>query len=102
MSTSVPPAPACPSTARCRSWQRSDSARPANRKDAMSLTSALKKVFGKPYGKAPAPNAAALAERGAILLDVREPREWQAGHAHRAWHIPLSQISRRAGELPEG
>ena len=47
----------------------------------MSATSALKKVFGKPYGKVSASDAAALAERGAILLDVREPYEWQAGHA---------------------
>jgi rhodanese-related sulfurtransferase len=68
----------------------------------MSVTSALKKVFGKPYGKVPAPDAAALAVGGAILLDVREPHEWQAGHAPRARHIPLSQISRRAGELPKG
>jgi rhodanese-related sulfurtransferase len=47
----------------------------------MSLTSALKKVFSKPYRQVSAPDAAALAERGAILLDVREPHEWQAGHA---------------------
>ena len=46
----------------------------------MSVTSALKKVFGKPYGKVSVPDAAALTERGAILLDVREPHEWQAGH----------------------
>jgi rhodanese-related sulfurtransferase len=68
----------------------------------MSLTSALKKAFSKPYGKVSAADAAALAERGAILLDVREPHEWQAGHAPRARHIPLSQISQRAGELPKG
>ena len=68
----------------------------------MSVTSALKKAFSRPYGKVSAADAAVLAERGAILLDVREPREWQAGHAPRARHIPLSQISRRAGELPKG
>ena len=45
--------------------------------------------------------AAALADGGAVLLDVREPREWQAGHAPRARHIPLSQLPRRAAELPE-
>jgi rhodanese-related sulfurtransferase len=68
----------------------------------MSVTSALMKVFSKPYGKVSAADAAALAERGAILLDVRERHEWQAGHAPRARHIPLSQIPQRAGELPEG
>ncbi len=68
----------------------------------MSVASALKKIFSKPYGKVSATQAAALADRGAILLDVREPREWQAGHAPRARHIPLSQVPRRAGELPKG
>jgi len=68
----------------------------------MSVTSALKKVFGESCGKVSAPDAAALAERGAILLGVREPHEWQAGHAPRARHIPLSQISRRAEQLPGG
>jgi rhodanese-related sulfurtransferase len=68
----------------------------------MSVASALKKIFGKPYGKVSAAQAAALAERGAVLLDVGEPREWQAGHAPRARHIPLGQIPLRAGELPRG
>ncbi|MGO8890368.1 MAG: rhodanese-like domain-containing protein [Streptosporangiaceae bacterium] len=67
----------------------------------MDLTSAVQKILSRPYGKVSAAQAAALADRGAILLDVREPREWQAGHALRARHIPLSQIPRRAAELPE-
>jgi rhodanese-related sulfurtransferase len=68
----------------------------------MSLTTALKKIFSRPYEKVSAADAAVLAERGAILLDVREAHEWQAGHAPRARHIPLGQISRRAAELPSG
>ena len=32
---------------------------------------------------------------------MREPHEWQAGHAPRARHIPLGQLARRAAELPE-
>ncbi|CAM5582536.1 rhodanese-like domain-containing protein [Streptomyces aurantiogriseus] len=28
----------------------------------------------------------------AMLLDVREPYEWQAGHAPRAIHVPLSAL----------
>lgn len=39
-------------------------------------------------------------ERGAVLLDVREPHEWKSGHAPKARHIPLGQLSSRAGELP--
>ena len=37
--------------------------------------------------------AAALLDRGhAVLLDVREPDEWTAGHASQAEHLPLAQV----------
>ena len=61
----------------------------------------LRNLFSKPYQTVTAAQAAALADGGAVLLDVREPHEWQAGHAPRARHIPLSQLARRAAELPE-
>ncbi|MGV8872510.1 MAG: rhodanese-like domain-containing protein [Rhodococcus sp. (in: high G+C Gram-positive bacteria)] len=35
----------------------------------------------------------------ALLLDVREDDEWQAGHAPEAVHIPMGDIPSRAGEL---
>jgi rhodanese-related sulfurtransferase len=38
----------------------------------------------------------------ALLLDVREPEEWAAGHAPDARHIPLGQLGARAGEIPQG
>ena len=66
----------------------------------MSVGTALRKLFTKPYGKVNAQQAAALVDDGALLLDVREPHEWQAGHAPKARHIPLAQLPRRAGELP--
>jgi rhodanese-related sulfurtransferase len=68
----------------------------------MSLGSALTGIFRRPYRSVSAAQAAALAADGAILLDVREPYEWQAGHAPQARHIALSQVSRRAAELPRG
>jgi rhodanese-related sulfurtransferase len=37
----------------------------------------------------------------AVLLDVREQDEWEAGHAESAVHIPMSQFVARIGELPE-
>ena len=37
---------------------------------------------------------------GALLIDVREPREWRAGRAAGARHIPLGELAQRAGELP--
>ncbi|WP_327714239.1 rhodanese-like domain-containing protein [Streptomyces sp. NBC_00490] len=37
------------------------------------------------------------ADGDAVLLDVREPHEWQAGHAPRAVHLPLSALVAGAG-----
>ena len=37
---------------------------------------------------------------GALLLDVREPHEWAAGHAPDAVHVPLQQVPARLDELP--
>jgi rhodanese-related sulfurtransferase len=36
---------------------------------------------------------------GAVLLDVREPDEWAAGHVEGAVHVPMNEIPARAGEL---
>ena len=35
---------------------------------------------------------ARLIADGALLLDVREPDEWSAGHAPEAVHVPLGQL----------
>lgn len=37
---------------------------------------------------------------GALLIDVREPDEWAAGHAPKARHIPLGQLEQQLGTLP--
>lgn len=42
-----------------------------------------------------------MIERGALLLDVREDHEWQAGHAPAALHMPMSTVATRTAELPE-
>jgi rhodanese-related sulfurtransferase len=34
-----------------------------------------------------------------VVLDVREPHEWAAGHIEGAVHIPLADIPARVGEL---
>ena len=68
----------------------------------MSVSSVLRNIFSKPYGTVSAVQAAALADGGAVLLDVREPHEWQAGHPPKSRHIPLSQLPGRAAELPNG
>jgi rhodanese-related sulfurtransferase len=44
----------------------------------------------------------ALRQRRAVLLDVREPREWRAGHAPGAKNVPLARLGSRIAELPAG
>ena len=59
-------------------------------------------LFRKAYGKVSASEAADLVAAGAVLVDVRERSEWQAGHAPKARHIALGELQRRAKELPAG
>lgn len=47
-----------------------------------------------------AANTPADATPAIILLDVREPEEWDAGHAPPARSLPMSQLSERITELP--
>ncbi|RNI19037.1 rhodanese-like domain-containing protein [Flexivirga caeni] len=37
----------------------------------------------------------------AVVIDVREQNEWDAGHAPGAIHIPLGELPARLDELPE-
>ena len=37
----------------------------------------------------------------AVLLDVREDDEWQAGHAPDARHLPMSRLTERLAEIPD-
>jgi rhodanese-related sulfurtransferase len=46
-------------------------------------------------------DAARLAEEGAMLLDVREDDEWQAGHAPQAEHIPMSVLGQELDRLDQ-
>jgi hydroxyacylglutathione hydrolase len=39
---------------------------------------------------------------GLVVLDVRRPDEWQAGHLDRAVHVPFWEIESRAAEVPAG
>ena len=40
-----------------------------------------------------------LNRKDAIMIDVREPAEFNAGHAPNARNIPLAQLDKRIGEL---
>jgi rhodanese-related sulfurtransferase len=54
----------------------------------------------------PAPQVTAVEARAmvgadAVLIDVREQDEWQAGHAPEATHVPMSQLGAAAAQLSE-
>ena len=44
--------------------------------------------------------SASQVEPGAYLLDVREPDEWEAGHAPGAHHVPMMEVPARMAEIP--
>jgi rhodanese-related sulfurtransferase len=66
----------------------------------MPVAALLTKLFRKPYRSVRPHQATALIADGAVLLDVREPAEWRAGHAPQARHIPLGQLVARLAEVP--
>lgn len=59
-------------------------------------------LFGPKVNEADAKDAAGrlATEPGAVLIDVREPHEWRAGHARGARHIPLGELPGRMEQLP--
>jgi rhodanese-related sulfurtransferase len=44
--------------------------------------------------------AQTLVTSGAVLLDVRQPDEWDAGHAPGATFVPLGTVPEHIDELP--
>ncbi len=66
----------------------------------MRLAGSLRSIFTKPYESISATEVHERISQGAVLVDVREPGEWQAGHAPGARHIPLAQLAVRASQLP--
>jgi rhodanese-related sulfurtransferase len=68
----------------------------------MSILNSLRGLFARPYRSVTAAEAQQALGQGAVLLDVREPDEWRAGHVKGARHIPLGQLPQRTRELPPG
>ncbi|NUP63342.1 MAG: MBL fold metallo-hydrolase [Nonomuraea sp.] len=46
--------------------------------------------------------AAAMNGRSPLVLDVRLGHEWRASHIEGAVHVPLPELTRRLGEIPQG
>lgn len=59
----------------------------------------LAKLLGGGTGVGPI-EAKELLAGGAVLVDVREPVEWDAGHAPGARHIPLGKLEGRLRQVP--
>jgi rhodanese-related sulfurtransferase len=66
------------------------SEKPAAQEDTMTSV---------PPGVVDGATARRLVEAGAVLVDVRRPDEFAAGHAPGAKNIPHDQIRARAGEI---
>ncbi len=57
-------------------------------------------VFGHTHTpQLTAPEAVALLQQGAALVDVREMDEWRAGHAPEATHVPLGELAEQVGRM---
>ena len=57
------------------------------------------------FTKVPSVDAASardLVRDGAVLLDVRESSEWNAGHAPQAAHLPLGRIADASKKVRDG
>lgn len=63
------------------------------------MSGLIRRMFGARNTLTAAEARQALAD-GALLLDVREPAEWQAGHVAGAVHIPLRTLGHHLSDLP--
>ena len=82
-------------------------ARPLNM-DAIVATNRGERdaAWAMPQGQSPVPEigpreaAARLQQGEAVVIDVREPAEYEAGHVPGARHIPQCQLADRLAEVP--
>ena len=55
----------------------------------------IKKLLGMPSSD----NLAEYAQRGAVIIDVRTPGEFQSGHGKNSKNIPLDKISKEVSKI---
>ena len=72
-----------------------------NAKIALALFAAVIAAFllFRPRGDVTTVDAHRLVENGALLLDVRTPEEFAAGHIQGALNIPVQVLEQRMGDL---
>ncbi|MGH2699753.1 MAG: rhodanese-like domain-containing protein [Actinomycetota bacterium] len=49
----------------------------------------------------PAETARRMKDGTLVLVDVREPYEWEAGHVPGSTHVEMEALGRRLAEIPE-
>ena len=63
--------------------------------------SVLSRLFGTATTSVAPADAKELQRVGAVIVDVREKSEWDAGHIPKAKHHPLRALPSSMGRLPE-
>jgi len=58
-------------------------------------------LLGRRYESISAEQAHQAVDEGALMIDVRSSREWNAGHAPLARHVPMDQLENRLGRVPQ-
>jgi rhodanese-related sulfurtransferase len=62
----------------------------------------LDRLLGGGVDSLNAQQAREAIDAGAVLIDVRTTREWNAGHAPFATHVPMDQLDRRLNRVTTG
>ena len=55
----------------------------------------------EPFTRIDVSEAKEMLDNGAVIIDVREPFEYTAGHVPNAGHIPVNTVYARREELPK-
>ena len=56
------------------------------------------KLFGNLFNRE-LPELTEFLKRGAVILDVRTPKEFESGHAQNAINIPVQELENRVEEI---
>lgn len=66
---------------------------------ALGIAAAIYLMISRSSGSLGVEDAKGLVQNGALLLDVRTPQEFAAGHIDGAVNIPVQDLSARMAEL---